>query len=526
MTVNQIVKDIRLFIKLQDNDELSLADFPSIVQSKWNFLKENWDKTLKASVLDTLKRSNDAEVAQKQAKKLDLFVKSRKNLGKEVNILEETSIIYNFFEVFDLIPIGIFPLSKEDRLLINKMITKVSNFNKNDWVKMKKELYKAMLLVSNECGVLDSDVDATYRLKPVSQNFNYDIERQDKTIFFLNHIKYIEFILSDKGYNDLRPIDPFALAKYNANNPKFDIDSFNAGLMVRMNVDDTLQTISDRYYGTPDKWLQIAIANGLQPPYIDDVGEFIPMAVNGDNNIIYLNKMSGTELNADKFYIGQPIYLLSDLYPIPELRIIKNISIVPVSEEVVIEVEGKSDLDKYTVVENAKIKVYKKHTTNSNFFILIPTDNMEASQMINRDELPWFLRIKEDDEIQQKVDLMLNSDKDIEISTSNDLMLSYGMNNAIQALMLKFTVEAGELMRHPQFGFIGDIIGSKNINIVGNRQKIVDYITDQITRDDRFDSIVSLDVKTYNNYYIINLVVRLSGGLNKLIPVSFKIPIK
>jgi hypothetical protein len=146
--------------------------------------------------------------------------------------------------------------------------------------------------------------------------------------------------------------------------------------------------------------------------------------------------------------------------------------------------------------------------------------------MINRDELPWFLRIKEDDEIQQRVDLYLNEDKDIEISNSNDLMLSYGINNAIQALMLKFTVEAGELMRHPQFGFVGDVIGAKNINVASNRQRIVDYITSQISSDDRFDSIVSLDVQTFNNYYVINLVVRLSGGLNKIVPVSFKIPIK
>jgi heat shock protein HspQ len=250
------------------------------------------------------------------------------------------------------------------------------------------------------------------------------------------------------------------------------------------------------------------------------------MAVNGDKNIVYLSKMNGTSFNFDKFYIGQPIYLSSNVYPTPELRLIKKISIVPVSEDVILEVEGKLDLDKYTISDGAMIKVYKKYTTNSNYFILIPTDNVPQNEMINRDELPWFLRIKEDDEIQQRVDLYLNEDKDIEISNSNDLMLSYGINNAIQALMLKFTVEAGELMRHPQFGFVGDVIGAKNINVASNRQRIVDYITSQISSDDRFDSIVSLDVQTFNNYYVINLVVRLSGGLNKIVPVSFKIPIK
>jgi hypothetical protein len=524
--INQVIKDIRLFIKMQDQDSLSLADFPSIVQSKWNFLKNNWDKSLKNIVINSIRSSNDAENAQKQINKLNLFMDSRKNLQKEINILEETTIIYNFFEVFDLIPIKILPLSKEDNALIRKTISKVSNFNKNDWIKMKREIYKAMLLVSNECGVLDADVDETYRLKPISSNYNYDLDQQDKTIFFLNHLRYIDFILADKGFNDPRSIDPFALAKVNANNPKFNIDSYNAGMMVRMNVDDTLQTLSNRYYNTPDKWLQIAIANGLQPPYIDNTGEFIPMAVNGDKNIVYLSKMNGTSFNFDKFYIGQPIYLSSNVYPTPELRLIKKISIVPVSEDVILEVEGKLDLDKYTISDGAMIKVYKKYTTNSNYFILIPTDNVPQNEMINRDELPWFLRIKEDDEIQQRVDLYLNEDKDIEISNSNDLMLSYGINNAIQALMLKFTVEAGELMRHPQFGFVGDVIGAKNINVASNRQRIVDYITSQISSDDRFDSIVSLDVQTFNNYYVINLVVRLSGGLNKIVPVSFKIPIK
>lgn len=525
MAIHQTLRDIRLFNKLLNDKELTLSDFPSIMQSKWGYIRDNWPKYIKNSLINNIGASKDGESLQKQIKDFDEFVYNRAFLPKTLNILTESEVIYRFFDILDSIPINWLPLSREDAVLVRKVTGRVSNFNKSDWIKMKKEIHKEMLLVSNVAGEIDEDVNKTYHLKPIQEDHTVSVYDLDKTKFYLDHLRFIDFILSDKGFNDPRLIDPFALAKSNSNNPDFPIESFNAGLMVRMDVDDTLQTLSNRYYGTPDLWLQIAIANGLQPPYIDNYGEEISLLVNGLDNTVYLPKTTGAEDNIEKFYVSQPIYIFSSLYPVPELRIIKKISEVPTSGDIILELEGKSDLEKYTTIDGAKIRVYKKYTTNSNYFILIPTVNTEE-ELVNRDELPWFLRIKQEDEILQKVDLYIDKEKDITFSPCNDLMLSYGINNAIQALMLKFIVEMGELMRHPEFGFIGGVVGSKNTELETNKQKIIDYITDSISRDERFNSIVSLDFLTFSTYYVINLVVRLSGGLDKLIPVSFKIPIK
>ncbi len=525
MLVADVIKNIRLFLKLSSGDSLSLADFPSLINSRWVYIRDNWNTSIRPDLLRNISSFKNSDNVLAQIKKFDDFVDTRRSFPNEINILEENNLYFTYFDLFDAITISKIQLRREDQELINSIINDVSNYTKLNWTEMRDVLYKEMRLVSNYGGVVDADVNYAYGIKPVSSDHTYDMDDIDKTVFYLNQIKYINFILADKGGNDPKPIDPFALAKYNANNDQYDIQSFNAGMFVKMDYGDTLQTLADKYMGTSDRWMEIAIANGLQPPYIDEIGEKILLTVNGDRSKLYLPKISNTTLNIDKFYIGQPIYISSNTYSIPEQRIIKGIQKVPVSDEVIIETEGVSDLDKYLVSDDAMIRVYKKHTTNSNYLILIPTSNVPQEDLVNKDELPWFLRIKDDDEIKQKVDLSVNDDGDLVISSSDDLMLSYGIRNAVQALLLKFRVEMGEVKRHPRFGFIGGIIGSKNINLGANRQKIIDYISEQVSRDDRFDSIVSLDVQTFSNYYVINLVVRLSGGLNKTIPISFKIEV-
>jgi hypothetical protein len=525
MTTEQALKDIRLFLKVISKDSYSLSDFPSLIQTNWNYLKDNWDKTLRQQIINNKNTQDNRDEIEKQINKFNDFITSRKYLKRNINILEESNIIYKFFDIFEAIRINWIPLNDNDYKYISKEIKRVSGFDKSNWKEMKQLIKKSMLQIAGTSGNDDATVNEVYDLKPEDSNHKINLDDIQKTRFYLYHLRYIDFILSDKGFNNPFLIDPFALAKANTNNGNFEIDSFNAGLLAKFDYGDTLSTLSNRYYGTPDKWMQIAIANGLQPPYIDEIGESIDLTVNADKNKIFLPKVSNGTENIEKFYIQQPIYMSSDLYGQRDLRIIKKITEIPSSGNIILELEGNNDLDKYQVSDNAKIRVYKKHTTNSNYFILIPSGDIDESEMVNRGELPWFLRIKPEDEIKQKVDLYLNKDKDLDISASNDLVLSYGINNTIQALSLKFSIELGELARHPTFGFL-NIIGAKNTQLQENKQKLINHISNLISNDDRFDSIVSLNIETYNTYYLIKLTVRLAGGSDRLVPVTFTLPKK
>ena len=62
--------------------------------------------------------------------------------------------------------------------------------------------------------------------------------------------------------------------------------------------------------------------------------------------------------NCDKS-INQPIFIKSSNQTLPDQRTIVNIKQIPVSGEIIIELDGNSDLDKYKISENAYIKVFR-----------------------------------------------------------------------------------------------------------------------------------------------------------------------
>jgi hypothetical protein len=294
-----------------------------------------------------------------------------------------------------------------------------------------------------------------------------------------------------------------------------------------MQYGENLQSLAKRTLGNLDKWIDIAIANGLKPPYIDEIGQKIPLIANGSKNQInILGKDSLQNPNIDKVYVGQVVFLKSDVENFPEQRSIINIRQVPISDEIIIELDGEQDLDRYKINDNANIRVYKPNTTNSSFYILIPTDEQIEPEVENG--TPWFLKSSSTVEKKQKIDINLSDEGDINFNSTGDLQLSYGLDNSIQAIKLKMSVETGELKRHPSFGLIS-VAGNGNTDIDIIKTALTNSIVDSITADSRFSMVESISVDYSNprdvespSYFSINISVRLSGS-NQLVPISFTI---
>ena len=71
-------------------------------------------------------------------------------------------------------------------------------------------------------------------------------------------------LYSNKGYSfDMEEIldDEFA-------GSDIDIDDYKSGIMVRLNFGEDLQALAARTLGNPDKWIDIAIANGLKAQFL------------------------------------------------------------------------------------------------------------------------------------------------------------------------------------------------------------------------------------------------------------------
>jgi hypothetical protein len=340
-------------------------------------------------------------------------------------------------------------------------------------------------------------------------------------------IKSVNFILANSFSLESSTIDPFALARANANNPEIDIKTYFSGFLTKINYGEDLQSLARRTLGNPDRWIDIAITNGLKPPYIDEVGQRLELISNANGNQINLAEFDiNNEFNIDKLFVGQVVLLQSSVQTFPEQRSILNVTQVPISGEIILELNGEADLDRYKIVDSAHIRIYKPNTINSSFYVMIPS--LDAIQDSVKTDIPWFLQGADGVEKRQKVDLAFDEKGEINLGSTGDLQLSYGITNAIQAVKLKLAIEAGELRRHPEFGLI-PVQGLRNSEVALIRQVLTQSISAMIAADERFASIEQLDVSYANTFdantatsVSVSLVVKLAGS-GHLLPITFSV---
>jgi hypothetical protein len=291
-----------------------------------------------------------------------------------------------------------------------------------------------------------------------------------------------------------------------------------------LNYGESLRTLAYRTMGDSEKWIEIAIANGLKPPYIDEIGESMYIIANAKGNTINISKIDANGIaNKEKFYVNQIVILQSDTYKNPDQRLVVNIREIPISGELVIELDGESDLDKYKKIDNSYVRVYKPNTINSNFYILIPSTE-EAPQKIKED--PWFLKSKSEDEKRAGIDLLLNSDCDLVFSPLGEISLSYGLDNANQAIKILMNTLQGNLVKYLDYG-MPITVGDKNTSQDEIKRQLSEEISRQIGNDSRFDRLDYLSVEYIGaldspSAYRIIIGVVLAGG-STVIPISFSV---
>lgn len=523
---NKNMSDLSLWFKVQAGDELMLGDIPSLIPLRWDYLKTDWE-FLRQGLVDSVQGADDPDFVNQQILDFSSFIESQRNVSKKINPFSDSKIVDRFYGLFDIIPINSIRTNNEEDRIIQSEISRVQSFSKNDFLNIKKNLIAYRDRQVDTIGLNDNDYNAAVGRSSIVKQVDANINNINQILSLQNSIKSVDFILANLFAVDLS-LDPFALARANANNPDINIGQYRSGNLVRLNYGESLQSLAYRYLGDGDKWIDIAIANGLKPPYIDEVGEQIYLLSNGNGNQINIAEkdISGV-LNIDKFYINQPVFLQSNAQVIANQRTIINIKQIPVSGEIVIELDGDDDLADYKVSEGAYIRIYKPNTVNSSFYVLIP-----SAQPLNdtrNEEIPWFLAKKSTDERRMKVDLDIDDNGDLSFGTNGDIRLSYGLDNAIQALKLKLITEVGSLRMHPEYGFV-NALGSRNTEIDQIRGLVVDSLNNQISADNRFDRIESISVDYMNSEnqinaasaIIITLVVRIAGG-NTVVPISFTV---
>jgi hypothetical protein len=528
--VYQEVADLQLWLKLQAEESLTMSDIPDILSLRWTQFRDNWN-FLKEQLDVLVSGYIQPDLLREQLNELTAFIDLQKTSTAIANPFEDRDIFHRFYTVFDVFPLDFIPINNNESILIDSETTRVDAFTRSDFINIKNNLRDARDEEADKATASDDDYNRVFNRSSVAAQTRLNIQDNLLMQTLQNGIKTVDFILANISSLETVTVDPFALAKANANNPEIDIRTFNTGRLVKLQYGEDLPRLANRFFGESNRWIEIAIANGLKPPYIDEVGERINLISNAAGNQINIDATNITgELNIDKVFINQVVLLQSDTQTFPEQRIITNIREISVSGNIVMELDGEDDLDKYKLNENAHIRVFKPNTINSSFYVLIPSDEPlpEDADI----DLPFFLQTKGEDEKRQKVDLALDSNGDLIFNPTDDFNLSFGLDNAVQAIKLKFAVEEGELDRHDDYGLIA-LQGETNSDINSIRVAIVNSIREQIVADSRFERIETLDVEYFStndpsiaaNAFLISLAVRLAGS-EAIVPITFTVNIR
>lgn len=512
--------------KVTGNQPLFLSDMPEIIRLRWPYFRDNWEY-LKQRYIDQISKYSEPNVLKANIDSFSEFVNSQRTSKSKKNPFDNSVIVARFYAIFDSTLVNSINLTFEERQIIDNKIRTTRDYTRGDFIVIRTQLEKERDAIADRVNASDEDYNRVFQRSSQAGRVQMKNKDINKMFQLQEAIKAVNFILANSFSLDSSTIDPFALARQNANNPDIDIRTYASGYLTRLNYGEDLQALARRTLGDPNKWIDIAITNGLKPPYIDEVGQKLPLISNANGNQINIAEFDGNnQFNIDKFYVGQIMLLQSQTQTFPEQRTILSINQVPVSGEIIIELNGEADLDRYKLVEAAHIRIYKPNTINSSFYIMIPSLN--PLQDTVRMDVPWFLQGADGVEKRQKVDLAMNDKGDLDFGSTGDLQLSYGLTNAIQAVKLKLSVEAGELRRHPDFGLI-PVQGLRNSDIGIVKQALIDSISAMIEADERFANIEQLDVFYANAFdansptaVSVTLVVRLAGS-GHLLPITFTV---
>jgi hypothetical protein len=514
--------NLSLWFKVYTGAALNLADVPEIIPIRWIYFKDNW-QLLRQRLLNNADKTFDPDYFRSTLIDLSTFIDNQRTNNTDVNPFASSAIYYRFYPIFDNIHLESITLTNEERTLIANKKAKVSVYSKIDFLNIKQTLRTYRDDLADLVGLSDSTYNEIYGRSPVIAQAVVSLSDLSLMKVIEGQLHTVDFVLANLFAVD-NAIDPFALARQNANNPNIDIRQYGSGKMVKLNFNEDLPSLAKRYFGKSDRWVDIAIANGLKEPYVDEIGQQLLFLTNGSNNQINLSvtDTQGND-NINKFYVNQIVLVKSTAYPYPSQRVITGIKSIPISGEIVLSVSGDSNMGLYLLSNGASIRIFKPNTINSSQYILIPSPDPLINARV--EEMPWFMASKGIDEKNTKIDIALGDSGQILHTSTGDIALSYGIDNAVQAIQAKMQTELGANPRHPTFGLV-NIVGTPSTIATEAKTTLINSIVSQIQADSRFDRVQSIsidrDLTSEGVTYLVQLVVKLSGS-DTNVPISFTV---
>lgn len=511
-SLSDVYRDLTLFFKVDGNIPFSMSDLPKIAEGRWDYFRNNWD-FVKNDYLDRLKGLPDdpgkaAAISQFEAF-TDLVEGSR---ASTQNPLSNPNNIRKFKDLLDNILVSDLQVTQAEQAIIDKEVQRIVSLQKDDFYQMRERARITHDKLTDSLGMGDSQYnDLLDRVGgPQIITFRFQDFRVLQALIELKNT--ITSLIPTSFVQDERP-DPFLNIRNALNNSEIPMNTYQTGFMIPFPAGSSLERLAAQYLGNADSWMELAVANGLQFPFVDEVGEKIPLIINGIGNTVII-PLDQTE----NFAVDDEVFVGSSALPMTKRSVVK-IEEDKNNDQLILTLSGDANLQGYLTTQRAFVFHYKRNTVNSSKFIMIPSQGTVGFP-INAQE-PWFTKNLDQDLKNMGVDLALGADDDLVFDNSGDLQVVFGLANAAQAANLKVKIKTKELLRNPLFG-LEEIAGRfRNNEISGSLLLLL--IETAIGGDDRFDGTDGLGYTITNNAVFINVSIKLAGS-NSSIPLTFQIP--
>lgn len=283
----------------------------------------------------------------------------------------------------------------------------------------------------------------------------------------------------------------------------------NSSYAVPFPYGSTLENLSARYLGTPDRWHEIAVLNNLRAPYVDEEGFTRTLLVAGAGNDVQVSSV-------ENYYIGQTVWISSNNVVKEKRRITALRTLTPSTH--VVSLSGDGDLSKYTTSAAAKLFAFLPGTVNSLQLIYIPSEKQPSNQSLEArpnpdvDEFDALLKVG-------GVDLLLKENGDLAITKDGDCRLAQGLANIVQRARLAMDTPLGSLPRHPDYGF-GVQPGTSTADV--SATEILRSARATFAGDPTFTGVTSASIIKNGPSIAIGLSVGIAG-YSQLVPIVFKV---
>ena len=514
-----ILRQTVLFVKGLAGVITTAADLPTQIAADYRSAIASSLATLAPSILSNV--SDPGVIAavkaitsvSAQSEGLTMAAVSNGQLGPVAATYQSLNPVQNIlsdpdanFLLFDQVPLNSLSLNNAQNAVIQKLFNTANQTTVAQLKSYRASILTLALQLSNVFGTGSAYYNNLFQLPPPSVSYiPITIDQYSILTSLYNTLSCYDILTASTQVNDFAIETSMQYVAGLASTSGITFDVPTSKVLVPVPFGLTIEAIAARYLGDPELWLEIAVLNGLQEPYIDENGFQLPLL----SNAIARQVVVGSN---DDLFIGQTV-TIAGAGQTPAPRIITNIEMLS-STSFLITLNGLPNLNNFTTTVGAYLQAYLPGTVNSQQKIFIPSDlpvpdvsNIVPPSSTSSDPLTGL----------SKVDWLLTDSGDIAVNNYGDFRYASGITNIIQALRIKFGTQANTILTHPNFGL------NVRVGSIGSELQLQDLynsINDMITQDPRFQGVSNMQITQNGPVLGISLGVQLPNQ-SGVFPVSF-----